>query len=88
MTSVDNILGLVSHLHSMESSFSAILIEAAMKLASLTDANLFILVETKDGELFCTVILFTLSTTTGMNSRFTFFIQADDLLANGIFAIW
>ena len=49
MTSVDNILGLVSHLHSMESSFSAILIEAAMKLASLTDANLFILVETKDG---------------------------------------
>ena len=49
MSSVDNILGLVSHLHSMESSFSAILIEAAMKLASLTDANLFILVETKDG---------------------------------------
>lgn len=52
MTSVDNILGLVSHLHSMESSFSAILIEAAMKLASLTDANLFILVETKDGRRF------------------------------------
>jgi len=36
----------------MESSFSAILIEAAMKLASLTDANLFILVETKDGRRF------------------------------------
>jgi len=52
MSSVDNILGLVSHLHSMESSFSAILIEAAMKLASLTDANLFILVETKDGRRF------------------------------------
>jgi len=52
MSSVDNILGLVSHLHSMESSFSAILIEAAMKLASLTDANLFVLVETKDGRRF------------------------------------
>ena len=58
MTSVDNILGLVSHLHSMESSFSAILIEAAMKLASLTDANLFILVETKDGEFLRDFLLF------------------------------
>ena len=37
----------------METSFTAILMEAAMKMASLTDAGVFVLLETKDARRFC-----------------------------------
>ena len=52
MTSAQSLLGLVSQLQNMESSFTAILMEAAMKLAGLTDANVFLLVESQDGRRF------------------------------------
>ena len=49
MTSSSNLLNLVSQLQSMEMSFTSILMEAAMKLSAITDANIFVLVETPDG---------------------------------------
>ena len=52
MASASSLLGLVSQLQSLESSFAAILMEAAMKLANLTDANIFFLVETPQGRKF------------------------------------
>ena len=36
----------------MESSFCDVLMEAALKLASLTDANVFVMVETAEGRRF------------------------------------
>ena len=52
MASASSLLGLVNQLQSLESSFAAILMEAAMKLANLTDANIFFLVETPQGRKF------------------------------------
>ena len=49
MTSSSNLLNLVSQLQSMEMSFTSILMETAMKLSALTDANIFVLVETAEG---------------------------------------
>ena len=49
MTSSSNLLNLVSQLQSMEMSFTSILMETAMKLSALTDASIFVLVETADG---------------------------------------
>jgi len=49
MASASSLLGLVSQLQSMESSFASILFEAAMKLSSLTDAKVFLMVDSPDG---------------------------------------
>ena len=47
-----SLLGVVSGLQMMEDNFLKILMEAALKLASLTDASLFILCETQEGRRF------------------------------------
>ena len=52
MASAQSLMGLVSQLQNMETSFTAILMEAAMKMATLTDANVFLLVESQDGRKF------------------------------------
>jgi hypothetical protein len=52
MASAQGLLGLMSQLQSMEMSFTTILMEAAMKLSALTDANIFVLVETQEGRKF------------------------------------
>jgi len=52
MTSAQSLIGLVSQLQTMESSFTSILMEAALKLASLTDASIFMLVETPEGRRY------------------------------------
>jgi len=49
MASASSLLGLVSQLQSMESSFASILFEAAMKLSSLTDAKVFLMVDSPEG---------------------------------------
>lgn len=48
-TTAASLLGLVSHLQSMESAFTGVLLESALKLSNVTDANIFILVETSEG---------------------------------------
>merc|ERR1719414_2594561 len=53
MTSGSSILGLVNQLHSMESSFTQILMEATLKLSTLTDTNVFLLLETPEGRRYC-----------------------------------
>lgn len=52
MASAQSLLGLVNQLQTMESSFCDVLMEAALKLASLTDANVFVMVETAEGRRF------------------------------------
>ena len=52
MTSPQSLFGLVSHLQVMEQKLTDILLEAAMKVSSLTDSSLFILVETQEGRKF------------------------------------
>jgi hypothetical protein len=52
MTSSQSLLGLVNQLQNMEVSFATILMEAAMKLSALTDANIFVLIETQEGRKF------------------------------------
>jgi len=52
MASAQSLLGLVNQLQTMESSFCDVLMEAALKLASLTDANVFVMVETSEGRRF------------------------------------
>jgi len=47
--SPSNILGLMDQLHSLESSFISILMEAALKLGAITDTSVFLLIETNDG---------------------------------------
>ena len=37
----------------MEAAFCSVLMEAAMKMASLTDAGVFVLLETREGRKFC-----------------------------------
>lgn len=46
------LVDLVEHLRGMESSFTSILFEAALKLASITDTSVFLLVETAEGRKF------------------------------------
>ena len=48
MASANSLLGLVNQLQSMEHHFTSILFETILKLTSLTDAKLFILVESQD----------------------------------------
>jgi len=52
MASAANLMGLVNQLQNMEQSLSNILIEHCLKLASLTDANVFLLVETAEGRRY------------------------------------
>jgi len=49
MASAHNLLGVVSQLQSMENTLTAILIETALKLSSLTDAKVFVLVDSSEG---------------------------------------
>jgi hypothetical protein len=42
-TTTSHILSLISQLHNIESSFTTILLECALKLSSLTDCDLFIM---------------------------------------------
>ena len=44
-----SLLELASRIQSMELSCTTILMETAMKLASLTDANVFMVVDTQEG---------------------------------------
>ena len=52
MSSPQSLFGLVSHLQHMEQKLTDILLEAAMKMSSLTDSSIFILVETQEGRKF------------------------------------
>ena len=52
MSSPQSLLGLVSQLQHIEQKLTDILLEAAMKMTSLTDSCVFILVETQDGRKF------------------------------------
>ena len=47
-----SLLELATQIQSMELSFTTILLEAAMKLASLTDANIFMIVDTQEGRRY------------------------------------
>jgi len=51
--SSSSLSGLVNQLHSMENSFTQILMEATMRLSSLTDASVFLLLETPEGRRYC-----------------------------------
>ena len=48
MASANSLLGLVNQLQSMEHHFTSILLETILKLTSLTDAKVFVLVESQD----------------------------------------
>jgi len=52
MASANNLLGVVNQLQSMENTLTAILIETALKLSSLTDAKVFVLVDSAEGRRF------------------------------------
>ena len=52
MASAQSLLGLMTQLQNLESNVASILIEASLKLCSLTDINVFFLVETADGRRF------------------------------------
>ena len=47
-----NLVNLVSQLQHMESAFAAVLMEAAFKLSSLTETNVFLLIESPDSRKF------------------------------------
>jgi len=53
MASSQSLLGLVNHLQNIELTFTSILLESAIKLSSLTDSNIFVLIETQEGRRFC-----------------------------------
>ena len=48
----NNLIGLVNQLQHMENSFTIFLMEAALKLSSLTEAKIFVLVETAEARRF------------------------------------
>ena len=52
MASAQGLLGLMTQLHNLESNVASILMEASLKLCSLTDVNIFFLVETAEGRRF------------------------------------
>merc|ERR1712212_203381 len=52
MASAQGLLGLMTQLHNLESNVASILMEASLKLCSLTDINIFFLVETAEGRRF------------------------------------
>ena len=47
-----NFMGLLSQLHHVETTFAAMLLEMALKFASLTETNIFVLVETANSRKF------------------------------------
>ena len=47
-----SLLELATRIQSMELSFTTILMETSMKLASLTDANVFMIVDTQEGRRY------------------------------------
>jgi hypothetical protein len=49
MATAASLMGLVNQLQGIESQFSMVLMEAAMKIASFTDASIFVLVDTPEG---------------------------------------
>lgn len=53
MASSQSLLGLVNQLQNIELTFTTILMESAMKLSALTDANIFVLVESQEGRRYC-----------------------------------
>lgn len=53
MASSQSLLGLVNQLQNIEMTFTTILMESAMKLSALTDANIFVLVESQEGRRYC-----------------------------------
>ena len=53
MASASHLLDVMTQLRSMEAAFCSVLMEAAMKMASLTDAGVFVLLETREGRKFC-----------------------------------
>ena len=53
MASASHLLDVMTQLRSMEAALSSVLMEAAMKMASLTDAGIFLLLETDEGRKFC-----------------------------------
>lgn len=52
MNSSKTLLGMLSELHSMEAKFALALMESTLKLVSLADANIFILVEAEDNRRY------------------------------------
>ena len=52
MTTFKNVMAIASHLQHLESSLSTILIEAALKLTSLTESSLFILIDGPNGRKY------------------------------------
>jgi len=52
MSAAANLMGLVTQLQNMECAISSIIMESAMKLASLTSASVFIAIETEDARRF------------------------------------
>ena len=52
MAAATNLIGLVNQLQHMESAFSAVLMEAALKLSALTETNVFILIESSETRKF------------------------------------
>ena len=52
MSSPQSLLDLVTRLQHIEQNITDILLEAAMKMSSLTDSSVFILVETQEGRKF------------------------------------
>ena len=52
MSSAQTLNDLMLQLQNLESSVTAVLMEAVIKMAALTDANFFMMVETRDGRRF------------------------------------
>ena len=48
-----NVLGLVNQLQNLEQCLTDLLMEMAVKIGSLTDSNIFLLVETQEGRKLC-----------------------------------
>ena len=52
MATSQSLLGLVTQLHNMDEVVNSTLMETALKLSSLTDASIFLLIETQEGRRF------------------------------------
>jgi hypothetical protein len=52
MASAQNLIGLVNQLQNIESTMMAAIMEMLMKVATLTDANVFLLVDAVEGRRF------------------------------------
>ena len=69
-----SLLELATQIQSMELSFTTILLEAAMKLASLTDANIFMIVDTQEGRRYGVLL--------GFETRSRYYLRFYILLSN------